>query len=98
VQERDSRVQLYSAHDPYLMVAKLTNGTMVLANENVNELALGLATMLMGVIFCLPFCISLVVVFIGRRVDRRQKAQEQAKQAQEAQLEVAISNLSLPVM
>lgn len=90
-------MQLYNAHDPYLMVARLTNGTMVLANENISEVAFGLVTLLMGLILCIPLCMVLVVDVIDKRSKEREgRAREQAKQ--DHQLEVALSHLSLPAM
>jgi hypothetical protein len=99
VQEQGSTVQLYNAHDPYLTVARLTNGTMVLANENVSEVAFGLVTLLMGLILCIPLCMTLVVDVIDKRSKEREgRAREQAKQEQDHQVEVALSHLSLPAM
>jgi hypothetical protein len=47
-------VQVYDTHDPLLWLANLTQGSMVLANKNVNEVALGIVTLIFGAVLCMP--------------------------------------------
>lgn len=91
-------VQLYNANDPFLFAANLTHGTMVLADENVNEAAFGIVAMVLGVLLCAPLCVTLLLDWHATSAQRRQAGVDAAKLAQASQLEVAVSDLSLPAM
>ena len=65
--ERATTVQLFDTHDPYLFVANLTSGSMVLANENVNEAALGILAIVFGLILCAPLLVLKVVQLVYRK-------------------------------
>lgn len=98
LQERASTVQLYNANDPYLFAANLTHGTLVLADESVNEAAFGVVAMVLGALLCAPLCVTLLMDCHTASAKRRAAAAEVAKHAQALQLEVAVSDLSLPAM
>jgi hypothetical protein len=47
-------ISFYHEHDPYLLVDYRTGGTMVLAEANVNEVALGCFGIIIGLLVMLP--------------------------------------------
>ena len=55
LQVNTSSVQVYDTNDPSLFVANLTSGSMVLANDNVNEAAMGIVAFVAAGILCMPF-------------------------------------------
>jgi hypothetical protein len=74
VQGHKSTVVLYSAHDPFLFAANLTNGGMVLAEDRINEVALGMTSSVFGVVLMIPFIMLKIITFLANR-----KKDEQAQ-------------------
>jgi hypothetical protein len=64
-------LQLYNANDPFLFVANMTNGSMVLAKDNINEMALGMVSLLLSVAFCIPLVFLYTIAWAGRNWQRR---------------------------
>jgi hypothetical protein len=56
-----STVAIYDAHDPFLFAANLTNGGMVLAEDRINEVALGITLGIFGVVLMIPFILLKII-------------------------------------
>jgi hypothetical protein len=54
VQVDKSMISFYHEHDPYLLVDQRSGGTMVLAEVNVNEVAIGCLVIVVGLLAMLP--------------------------------------------
>jgi hypothetical protein len=54
LQAQRTSVTIYNAHDPYLYTANLTGGTMVLAEDKLNEVALGITAAVFGFVLMIP--------------------------------------------
>jgi hypothetical protein len=64
-----STVVIYDAHDPFLFAANLTQGGMVLAEDRVNEVALGITSCVFGFVLMVPFLLLKIIALFMRRHD-----------------------------
>lgn len=49
-----SEVALFEAHDPYMFVANLTSGSMMLADSSINSAACGIVAIVFGAVLIIP--------------------------------------------
>lgn len=61
MQEYASQVTIFDAQDPFLFAANLTQGRMVLAEDRVNEVALGITCSLFGIVLMMPFILLTIM-------------------------------------
>lgn len=61
VQGYKSTVAIYEAHDPFLFAANLTQGGMLLAEDSINEVALGITSALFGLVLMVPFILLKII-------------------------------------
>lgn len=55
LQVYNSEVGLFEAHDPYLFVANLTAGSMMLAETSINRAACGIIAIVFGAVLMVPY-------------------------------------------
>lgn len=74
MQAYKSTVAIYDSHDPFLFVANLTQGGMVLAEDKVNEVALGITFAVFGFVLMVPFALLKIIALFD--TSRKQEVRQ----------------------
>lgn len=71
-----STIVIYDAHDPYLFASNMTQGGMVLAEDRINEVALGITSGLFGFVLMVPFILLKIIALFEPQTKQDQPFDE----------------------